>query len=184
MVAKQAEYDFSLVLEGVEQITQQVEDALFVAGCDDSTLSRRHGRLYLTFTRQASSLKDAIISAIKQVRSAGIGARVLRVDSCDLVTQAEIARRIGRTRQIVSQYIKGLRGPGNFPAPACNITDGAPLWHWCEVAYWLCENSILKEEDFREAQDLTVINSVLELEHQRQISPDLTKQIMSELSLC
>lgn len=178
------EYDFTLVLDGVEQITPEVEDALFEAGCDDGTLSRRYGRLFLTFTRQAPSLKDAIISAIKQVRASNIGARVLRVDACDMVTQAEIARRIGRTRQIVSQYIKGGRGPGNFPPPACNITDGAPLWYWCEVAHWLCDNSILKEADFREAQDLTVINSVLELEHQQQIAPESTRQIMAELGPC
>lgn len=180
----ETEFDFTLLLDGVDKITPDIENALFAAGCDDATISLRFGRLYLTFSRSAASLKDAIISAIKNVRESGIGATVLRVDQCDLVTQAEIARRIHRSRQLVSQYVSGGRGPGSFPAPACNITDGVPLWYWCEVAFWLWENNIIKEEDLREAQDLTVINSVLELERQRQVSPQLTKEIMEALSLC
>jgi len=180
----ETEFDFTLLLDGIEEITPDVEDALFTAGCDDATISLRFGRMYLTFSRSAVSLKDAIISAIKNVRKSGIDATVLRVDNCDLVTQSEIARRIHRSRQLVNQYIAGGRGPGGFPAPACNITDGAPLWYWCEVAFWLWENNIIKEQDLREAQDLTVINSVLELERQRQVSPELTREIVEALSLC
>ena len=180
----ETEFDFTLLLDGIDKITPDVEDALFTAGCDDATISLRFGRMYLTFSRSAVSLKDAIISAIRDVRKSRIDATVLRVDECDLVTQSEIARRIDRSRQLVNQYISGARGPGGFPAPACNITDGAPLWYWCVVAFWLWENNIIKEEDLREAQDLTVINSVLELEHQRQLSPDLTKEIMDALCLC
>lgn len=180
----ETEFDFTLLLDGVDRITPDVEDALFTAGCDDATISLRFGRVYLTFSRSAVSLKDAIISAIKNVRESGIDATVLRVDQCDLVTQSEIARRIHRSRQLVNQYINGGRGPGGFPAPACNVTEGTPLWYWCEVAFWLWENNIIKEEDVREAQDLTVINSVLELERQRQVSPELTQEIMEALSLC
>lgn len=181
----ETEFDFTLLLDGIDKITPEVEDALFTAGCDDATISLRFGRMYLTFSRLAASLKDAIISAIKNVRESGIDTAVLRVDQCDLVNQSEIARRIERSRQLVNQYIRGARGPGGFPAPACNITEGALLWNWYEVALWLWENNIIiKEEDLREAQDLTVINSVLELERQRQVSPDLTKEIMEALSKC
>jgi hypothetical protein len=85
--------------------------------------------VFLTFSRTAASLKEAIFSAIGDVRKANIGADVLRVDVCNLVTQADIARKIGRTRQLVHQYITGVRGPGGFPSPACDITDGDPLWY-------------------------------------------------------
>ena len=179
----ESEFDFTLLLEGIDTLTPEIEDALFAAGCDDATISVQFGRVYLTFTRSAASLKDAIISAIKNVRTSRANASVLRVDQCNLVTQSEIARRIGRSRQLVNQYISGGRGPGGFPAPACNITDGVPLWYWCEVAFWLWQNDIIKEEDVREAQDLTVINSVLELERQAQVSPELTREIMQALSL-
>ncbi len=180
----ETEFEFTLLLDGVEEITTDVEDALFNAGCDDATISMRFGRMYLTFSRSALSLKDAIISAVKNVRSSAIGALVIRVDQCDLVNQADIARRIHRSRQLVNQYISGARGPGGFPGPACNIVEGAPLWYWCEVAFWMFENNIIKEDDLREAQDLTVINSVLELERQRQISPNLTREIIQALSQC
>ena len=111
------EYDFALILTGVPELSTAVEDGLFQAGCDDATLSMQYGSLYLEFSRAAPSLKDAILSAIRDVRKAGVGADVWRVDSHDLVSPSEIARRIGRTRQLIHQYITGARGPGGFPAP-------------------------------------------------------------------
>jgi len=117
MKTSEAEHDFTLVLTGFTRLTERVENALYEAGCDDATLSMRCGRPYLTFSRVAPSLKEAILSAIRDVRKAGIGADVLRVDDCSLVTQADIARKIGRSRQLVHQYITGTRGPGAFPPP-------------------------------------------------------------------
>ena len=175
------EFEFTLVLDGITTVTAEVENALFEAGCDDATISLRQGRVYLTFSRAAATLKDAIISAIQDIHTAAIGADVLRVDQCDLVTQSEIARRIDRSRQLVSQYISGGRGPGGFPAPACNITDTAPLWYWCEVAQWLWSNDMISESDLRNAQDVTTINSVLEIERQRRIFPESTRRIMEAI---
>jgi len=178
------EHEFTLVLDGVSELTQRVEDALFEAGCDDGTVSLRSGRIFLTFSREAASLKEAIISAIRDVNNANIGAVVLRIDSCNLVTQADIARQIGRSRQLVHQYITGVRGPGRFPPPACEITDGAPLWYWCEVARWLWENDMIREDVLREAEELAVINSVLELQWQRQLAPELTEEILRFVNFC
>ena len=143
----------------------------------------RYGRVYLTFSRSAESFKDAVISAICNVQDSKIPASVLQVDQCDLITQSEIACRIGRSRQLVNLYINGSRSLGGFPLPVCNITDtdGAPLWNWCEVAYWLFENNIIKEDEHRDALELSVINSVLEIERQRKIEPGLTEQIMEAL---
>jgi len=177
----QNEYDFTLVLNGVAEVTQELEDGLFEAGCNDATLSSRSGRVFLTFSRSAPSLKDAILSAIQAVEDANVGATVLRVDACDLVTQAEIARRISRSRQQVHQYMTGERGPGKFPPPACYITDQAPLWYWCEVANWLWENKIISEQSLQEARDFAMINCVLELRSQQQISPELAKEVIAQI---
>ncbi|MCL4206196.1 MAG: hypothetical protein KJ000_27245 [Pirellulaceae bacterium] len=178
------EYDFTLVLDGVTELTEVVESALFEAGCDDATISLRSGRVFLTFSRRASSLKEAVISAIRAVNHADIGAVVLRVDSSNLATQADIARRIGRTRQLVHQYIAGVRGPGRFPPPACESADGAPLWYWCEVARWLWENDMIQEDVLRDAEELAVINSVLELQRQRHVAPELTAEILRFVDFC
>jgi hypothetical protein len=167
------EYDFTLVLTGITELTPEVENALFEAGCDDATLSRRFGRQYLTFSRNAPTLKEAILSAIHDVRRS----EVLRVDSCDLVNQSEIARRIGRSRQLVHQYLSGERGPGGFPPPVCHISDDAPLWMWCEVAYWLWQNDMMKEEALREARLVAVINDLLDLQHQKHLDPQLIEEI-------
>lgn len=176
------EYDFTLVLTGIDAVSDVEVDALFVAGCDDATVSVRSGRVYMTFSRTSPSLKDAILSAIADVSSASIGAEVLRIDSCNLVTQAEIARRSGRSRQVINQYILGTRGPGGFPPPACNICDEAPLWYWCEVSYWLWENNMVKEDVVREAEQIDMINSVLELRHQRKNRPLLADEIIQLLN--
>ena len=50
------EHDFTLVLTGITELTEQVESALSEAGCDDATLSTRCGRPYLTFSRLAPTL--------------------------------------------------------------------------------------------------------------------------------
>jgi hypothetical protein len=65
------EHDFTLILSGPAELTTELEDALFAAGCDDATLSVRGGRVYLDFTRSAASREDAVRSAVRDVRGAG-----------------------------------------------------------------------------------------------------------------
>ncbi len=177
----ECEHDFTLVLTGITDLSDEVVNALVAAGCDDGTISMRSGRPFITFSRTARSLKDAILGAVDNVRKAGVGADVLRVDYCNLVTQSDIARKIGRSRQLVHQYTLGLRGPGGFPPPVCEIADHQFLWYWCEVAYWLWENNMVKEDVLRDAQEVDVINSVLELEHQRRIQPQLTAEVVKSV---
>lgn len=176
------EHEFTLVLTGVSELTQQVVDALYEAGCDDSTVASRCGRIVITFSRAAATLKDAIISGILCVRRANIGADVLRVDYCNLVTQADIARRIGRSRQLVHQYWTGTRGPGGFPAPACEVCDGTWLWSWGEVAGWLWENDMIQESVLRDAQQVEAINSVLDVEWQKKEHRELTEEIIKAVA--
>jgi hypothetical protein len=178
------EHDFVLVLSGIIELTPAMEDALFESGCDDATISVRAGRVFLTFTREAVSIRNAILSAIRNVRDAGIGADVLRVDDCNLVTQSDIARKIGRSRQLVHQFMTGARGPGGFPAPSCQVDDSSALWRWCEVAHWLWENGMLKENALRAAQDVDTINCVLDFVHKRQVEPEFVKQFFSDLQSC
>ncbi len=173
----ECDHEFVLVLSGVDDLTPRVMDAFYEAGCDDATPSVRYGRVYLTFERAAPSPKAAILSAIRDVHRAAIGAQVIAVDKSNLVSQADIARRIGRTRQMVTQYVSGRRGPGGFPPPACDLTDGRPLWYWCEVSSWLCQNGIVGEDVLRDSQDVAVINSVLELIHLRRLDPSLADEV-------
>ncbi|MHB1425504.1 MAG: hypothetical protein ACYC3I_20240 [Gemmataceae bacterium] len=181
------EYDFALILTGINELTSAAEDALFEAGCDDATLSVQYGLVYVEFSRKAASLKDAILSAIRDIRKAKIGADVLRVDECDLVTPAEIARRINRSRQLVHQYMTGQRGPGSFPPPVCHLTEKTPLWLWCEVSFWLCQNDMIRPEQLQEAEAIAVINNALDLVRQRGRNSELVEEVtqaVNELQKC
>lgn len=179
---KSREHDFALIVGGVSELTPAVADALFEAGCDDATVGIRHGRLYIEFTRSAASLKEAIFSAIHDVRRAGLGARVLRVDECDLVSASQIARRMGRSRQLVYQYINGRRGPGSFPPPEYHLAGHAPLWAWCAVSEWLAANDLIRPEEEYNAQVVAVINNHLEADRQREQTPKLVEEIGRELA--
>jgi hypothetical protein len=156
--AKKKEHDFTLVLAGTGGLPDGAEDALFEAGCDDATIIVRSGRVFLSFIREAASLRDAILSAIRDVRKADIGAEVLRVDSPDLVTQADIARRIGQSRQSVHQLATGTRGPGGLPPPA---GDDGPVWQWHEVAAWQARHGMVADEVSRDAAEVAAINAAL-----------------------
>ena len=74
-------HEFILVLSGVKVLDERVVNALFEAGCDDATPSLRFGTVSLTFAREAGSLRSAILSAVRDVMRAGIGARTARVSS-------------------------------------------------------------------------------------------------------
>jgi hypothetical protein len=131
------EWSFRLILAGVE-LTDDDLDALYEAGCDDAAFSReRDGRVHALFDREAESAERAVLSAIVDVEKARIGARVVRVLSDDdWLTAAEIAERLGRTRQSIGLLVRGARGPGGFPTPVARQASPNPLWSWSEVAAW------------------------------------------------
>jgi hypothetical protein len=177
------EYDFSLILSGITELTDDQVEALFAAGCDDATPSVIYGQVWLEFSRKASSYKDAVLSAIRDVRRANIGADVERIDECNLVTPSEIARKIGKSPQYVHQLMTGLRGPGRFPPPECHLTDTVLLWPWCEVSFWLTENSIVRPETVKDLNTAYLINDALEeLRGDRCPLPADAEQLKRELA--
>ena len=68
-------FDFTVILGGVPEITDDMADALCEAGCDNATLVVRNGVNFLGFDREADSLDEAIRSAIADVERAGLGLR-------------------------------------------------------------------------------------------------------------
>lgn len=97
------EFEFSLILSGVSELNEELEEALFSGGCDDASLSMQYGAARLDFLRRADSYKTAVLSAINDVCTAGqpLGVGVESIDACDLVTESDIGHRVGRTRQCV-----------------------------------------------------------------------------------
>lgn len=138
-------FQFTLVLKHVSDKTDNLEDSLFEAGCDDALINYRNGAVYLEFDRESTNLEDAVVSAIKDVRSASIEIDVSYVSPENLVTEAEIAKRLNMSRQTVSLWIKGERREG-FPSPVMRLSEKSPLWRWDEVAVWLFANKIIKDK--------------------------------------
>ncbi len=64
-------YEFTLVLKGSHELTEEIADRLFSAGCDDATPGTSNGVFTIDFHRTAVSLESAISSAINNVKAAG-----------------------------------------------------------------------------------------------------------------
>jgi hypothetical protein len=86
----ETEHEFTLVLDGISELTPEIFDALFEAGCDDATMSSRDGVVSLDFGRDAPTMKEAIVSAIRDVQKANVGARVVRVEGFELASTEEL----------------------------------------------------------------------------------------------
>lgn len=175
-------HNFTLILSGVEEPTEIIENALFESNCDDALLYFRDRIGYLEFDREAANLEDAILSAISDVLQSGIKSKPIRVEPSDMVTSAEISRRLGRTRESVSQLITGKRGNGDFPVPIAGVTTNTMLWSWAEVAEWTYENKKINDYTVVEtAQVIRRFNEVLELYHKSE-SLDKTLEIVRKLN--
>ena len=170
------EYSFTLAIEG--DVDEKL-DELFEAGCDDATFGSVDGAHYADFDREAPTLAKAVYSAIVDVESVP-GLRVRRVEPDDLVTAAEIAERLGRTRESVRLLSAGKRGPGNFPAPVSHLQSRNRLWRWSDVAAWAGETNA---QELAEARLIAAANAALELRAARAGLTDSDRDLVASLPL-
>ena len=160
-------YNFTVVLQPFKHEYSTLEDALFEAECDDALLGKRSGVVYLDFDRVAENFESAVLSAIKNVESAETSVKIAYVEPSDLVTAAEIARRIGNSRESVRLWIEGKRGCGDFPLPRAGISGKSVLYSWLDVCLWLKKESKIDEEECIKAAVISEVNYVLESEEPR-----------------
>ena len=155
-------YNFSLLISQPSVDEEAAADKLYGGGCDDALFSVSGGVYEVEFDREAASLKEAILSAIRDVKQSGIGARVVRVLPDDLVNANAIADRSGKTRQAVRLWIRRERGQG-FPAPRARVGK-SPVWSWAVVAEWLRGRGELDVDVAENATVLAKINRAIETE--------------------
>lgn len=130
-------HDFTYIIDDHHQIGEDIDVALFEAGCDDATVALINGSVAVCFTREAASRKDAIVSAYEDISKVDV--QLVRFEPDFLVGQSEICDRTGLSKQRVSNYFRGQRKAG-FPKPYARVTSPSPLWDWVPVSYWLHEN--------------------------------------------
>ena len=173
-------HSFTLVLTGVTEISGEVEDRLFEAGCDDTLLGMRDGVVFLDFDRESELLLDAIVSAISDVEQSGLEVKVIRVEPDDLVTASEIAERTGRSRESIRLLAAGQRGGGGFPPPVRGLKSRMRLWRWAEVIAWMAEHDgTAQPHAVQNAQTIAAVNGALEL---RRHAPDRTDDLLKALA--
>jgi len=167
------DHSFTLILDGDVEAHL---DALFEAGCDDATFGYVDGVPYGDFHRVAPTLVDAIASAISAVESVH-GLRVARIEPDDLVTAAEIAERLGRTRESVRLLIAGKRGAGTFPPPVSHLRMRNRLWRWSDVAAWAGGDA----SAITAARTIAALNAALELRSTTATLPDDARTLVASL---
>ena len=135
------EYDFILKfsLPDNEADPETFIEKLAETGCDDALIGiGANNRIALDFTRGASSALEAILSAIKDVKQAIPGARLVEA-APDMVGLTDIADILGFTRQNMRKLM--LRNP-DFPPP---FHDGKPsIWHLAKILRWMGEKNMYK----------------------------------------
>jgi hypothetical protein len=153
-------HEFTMVVEGVDLDVQDAEVAALEERCEGLTWGESDGQVVVTAEVSGKRLVGAVTEAITAVESIP-GARVMRVGPDQYVSQAEIARRIGVSRQYVSLLASGARGPGDFPAPAVGSGRSA-IWQWPAVADWLVRSGLSAAERNHDDAVFAAVNATLE----------------------
>ncbi len=74
-------YDFTIVLAGEVELTDDIADRLYAAGCDDGSPGMCQGVVSIDFHREGDSLQSAIRSAIANVNAAGCTVARVEIDA-------------------------------------------------------------------------------------------------------
>jgi predicted DNA-binding transcriptional regulator AlpA len=152
-------------------------DALYEAGCGDGSFGWVDDVAHVEFDREAPTFLEAVTSAIRDVESVP-PVRVLAIDPDELLTMADIARRLGRTRESVRLLVEGKRGKGNFPEPVIG-TGKWRFWRWSDVLAWLDD---VPHEVLERARVTDAVNAALEFRRRKALLPRADRKIVQALA--
>ncbi len=74
-------FDFTMILAPGTDLSEDVAEALFEAGCDDCSPVVSNGLPLLYFHREAANLHEAIRSAVAEVERAGCKVAEVRIQA-------------------------------------------------------------------------------------------------------
>ncbi len=81
-------YEFTLILSPGTELTEDLAEALFEAGCDDGSPGSCEAVVSIDFHREAACLEDAIRSAVADVQKAGCAVARVEIEAEALVEHA------------------------------------------------------------------------------------------------
>lgn len=171
-------YHFELVfkLVNADQDMEEVVERLGGAGCTDATPGIGvAGEIALTFTREAVSAQQAIMSAIADAKRAIPDAELIEAGP-DLVGLTDIAQLVGVTRQNMRKLM--LNNRSDFPATVHGGTT--MIWHLAPILEWLLARGYSIEPGLLDVARMTrQVNLVKELQY---LEPSLEKRIRALLA--
>ena len=133
------EYEFTLkfMLAPDDADADEIVERLGEAGCNDALVGiGQTGRIALEFTREADSAKQAIFSALEEVKGAIPDAKLVEITP-DFVGLSDVAELVGVTRQNMRKLM--LAHKESFPVA---MHEGSvALWHLSPVLKWLKEHA-------------------------------------------
>lgn len=130
-------YRLHVRFSGVDLGDDAVFDAL--SQLDYIDWLESHGVITAVATLDVESAMDAAIRLVTDVIACVPTASPLHIDS-DLVSVADIAERVGMTREAVRNWAAGRRRAADFPAPASVVgaaNKPTLVWEWAPVSEWL-----------------------------------------------
>ena len=129
------EYPFTLRFEvsDAELDVDECVELLAASGCDDALIGTgAAGRIALDFIRESSSARDAVLSAISDVKGALPQAALIEATP-DFVGYSEVADIVGRSRQNIRKLLLTCRTSAPIP-----VHEGvSTVWHLAPVLEWL-----------------------------------------------
>ena len=129
------EYEFELKFSIAADLADSGElvERLGEAGCDDALVGvGQSGRIALRFTREAESAKDAVSTALEDVKKAIPTATLIEAGP-DFVGLTDVADILGVSRQNMRKLM--LAHAATFPAP---VHEGSTaIWHLEPLLQWL-----------------------------------------------
>ena len=149
------DFEFTLRFDtsACDESGEELAELLAAHGCDDATIGIGvPSRVALMFTRQADSMIEAVVSAVRDVRSALPGATLVEA-SPDFVGVTELADFVGRSRQNIRKLLVTCGRWGPTP-----VHEGSSsVWHLAPVLLWLRdEKSYHVEDDLLELATATM----------------------------
>jgi hypothetical protein len=128
------------------------------------------------FSRQADCAESAVVSAVRDVRTA-LPDAVLIEAAPDLVGISEVAEIVGKTRQNIRKLLVTCRTVGPMP-----IHEGSSsLWHLAPVLTWLRDEKRYRVED--DLVELATTNMQLNMvAHEARFGRHATRDLRSLLS--
>jgi len=128
------EFDFTLkfAFSKINTNAEQYVELLGEAGCDDALIGiGQKGRIALQFCREEESAFQAVITAIREVKSVIPDAKLIEATP-DFVGISDIADLLGFSRQNMRKLV--LTHSLTFPTP---VHEGkSSIWHLAKVLKW------------------------------------------------